>query len=118
MRMSPMLVRNVACLVGMISSDVGWATVYRPAACASIPPIVAVTVTPQAVEVLRRALDAARLDPATTGVRIGEARGLRGTEVRTGFAEQPEDTEDVVEAGGIRLFVSRALSERDAVVDV
>jgi Fe-S cluster assembly iron-binding protein IscA len=75
-------------------------------------------VTPRAVEVLRRALDAARLDPARTGVRVAEARGMRGSEIRTGFADEPEPGDETIDAGGIRIYVPAALARRDATIDV
>jgi len=77
-----------------------------------------VTVTPRALDVLRRALAAARLDPSTHGVRIAVARGLRGEEVRTGFSDAPEESEEVVSSGGVRLFIERTLAERNVTVDV
>ncbi len=77
-----------------------------------------VRVTPRAVEVLARALEAGRMDPSRVAIRVAVARGLRGEEVRTGFAEEPEPDETIIDAGGIRVFVPGALSERDAVIDV
>jgi len=79
---------------------------------------VPIAVTERALEVLSRALDAARLDRSRVGIRIALGRGLRGEEVRTGFAEDPEPGEIVHEAGGIRLFVPSALDDRSAVIDV
>ena len=78
----------------------------------------AVEVTARAVEVLKRAFELGRMDPSQVGVRVSVAKGLRGEEVRTGFAEQPEPDETTVEAGGIRLFVATRLAERGAVIDV
>lgn len=69
-----------------------------------------VEVTPRAIEVLRRALDAGRLHPTEVGIRVTLAKSLRGTELRTGFAEQAEPGEETIEAGGIRLFVGPELS--------
>lgn len=66
----------------------------------------ALEVTPRAIEVLRRALTAGRLDPSKAGIRISVAKGQRGSELRTGFAEKAEPGEAIVEAGGIRLFVA------------
>ena len=60
-----------------------------------------VEVTPRAIEVLRRALEAGRLDPSEVGIRLSMA----GRELRTGFAEQAEPGEETIEVGGIRLFV-------------
>ncbi len=78
----------------------------------------AVEVTPRAIEVLRRALEAGRLDPAEVGIRLSIAKGLRGAELRTGFAEHPEPGEETVDVGGIRLFVSPELAEGGATIDV
>jgi hypothetical protein len=77
-----------------------------------------IEVTPRAIEVLKRALEAGRMDPRIVGVQIGLAAGLRGTEVRTGFAEQPEPGEVEVGVEGLRLFVQASLAERGTVVDV
>lgn len=78
----------------------------------------AVEVTARATQVLKRALDVGRMDPSSVGVRISVATGLRGDEVRTGFAERAEQGETTVDADGIRLFVPLALYERGAIVDV
>ena len=78
----------------------------------------AVEVTPRAVEVFKRAFELGRMDPARVGVRVSVAKALRGEEVRTGFAEEPEPDETTVEAGGIRLFVATRLAERGVVIDV
>jgi hypothetical protein len=77
-----------------------------------------VVVTARAAEVLRRALEAGRLDPVDTAIRIGLARGLRGEEVRTGFAEEPEPGEQAVEVHGLRLFVPDDLVARGVTIDV
>jgi len=58
------------------------------------------------------------MDPAQIGIRIGTARGLRGEEVRTGFADAPEPDEKTLEISGIRLFVPGTLAERNATIDV
>lgn len=58
------------------------------------------------------------MDPARIGIRVSIARGLRGEEVRTGFAEQPEPDEVTQEVGGLRLFVPVGLAERDGTIDV
>lgn len=79
---------------------------------------VPVDVTERALEVLGRALDAGRLDRSRVGIRVALARGLRGEEVRIGFAEEPEPGEVVRDAGGIRLFVPKELDDRNAVIDV
>jgi hypothetical protein len=76
---------------------------------------VPVTVTSKALEVLRRALEAARLDAATTAISL---RVTRGGDVQTGFADEPDPGEQIVDEGGIRIFVPTALAEAGAVVDV
>lgn len=77
-----------------------------------------IVVTPRAVDVLRRALDAGRMDPARVGIRVSLARGMRGSEVRTGFAEEPEPGDETVDAGGIRLFIPAEIVAGEAVLDV
>jgi hypothetical protein len=77
-----------------------------------------VDVTPRAVEVLRRALEAGRMDPERVGIRIALGRGLRGEEARTGFDEEAEAEERTVTIDGIRLFVPIALFEEGATIDV
>ena len=69
-----------------------------------------VEVTPRAIEVLRRALEAGRLDPAQAGIRVAMVKSLRGAELQTGFAEQAEPGEVTIETGGIRLFVAADIS--------
>lgn len=58
--------------------------------------------TPRAAEVLRRGLETARLDPDSIAVRVWVAGGA----ARTAFADEPEDDDVVVEAGGVRVFVA------------
>jgi Fe-S cluster assembly iron-binding protein IscA len=76
---------------------------------------VPVRVSERALEVLKRALEAGRMDPATVGIRltIGPAGDLR-----TAFAEEPDPGDQTIEAGGVRLFVSAQLATSDASVDV
>ena len=81
----------------------------------------AIEVTEDAVEVLQRSLQMGGVDTATGGARIRRAHGLGGgMEVQVELADQPLEGETVVEAGGIRLFVDRDLTEAmpDAVVAV
>jgi Fe-S cluster assembly iron-binding protein IscA len=75
-------------------------------------------VTSRAIEVFRRALDVGRMDPARIGIRVSIARGLTGEEVRTGFAEQPEQGEVTMEVDGLRLFLPPGLAGRDGTIDV
>jgi Fe-S cluster assembly iron-binding protein IscA len=81
-------------------------------------PGVPIVVTPRAVDVLKRALEAGRMDPARVGVRVSLARGMRGSEVRTGFAEAPEPGDETLDAGGIRLFIPAEIAAGDSVIDV
>jgi len=81
-------------------------------------PAVPLVVTPRAVEVLRRALEAGRLDARRVGIRVTLARGLRGEDVRTGFAEEAEPGDETIDAGGVRLFVPSDLASSDARLDV
>jgi hypothetical protein len=70
------------------------------------------------VDVLKRALEAGRMDPARVGIRVSLARRMRGEEIRTGFAEEPEPGDETIVAGGIRLFVTAEIAAQDAVLDV
>jgi Fe-S cluster assembly iron-binding protein IscA len=71
-----------------------------------------IEVTEEAVAVLKRSFELAKIDPATGGVRLRVARGLGGgASVQLEFAESPTDSEVVVESGGIRLFADPALPE-------
>lgn len=72
-----------------------------------------IEITPRAVEILRRGLEVARLDPSAFGVRLrSTARGMQ-----TEFAEAPEPGDEVVETGGIRIFVARDLAGRGPRID-
>lgn len=71
-----------------------------------------IEVTDEAVVVLKRSLDLARIDPEQGGVRLRVARGLGGgASVQLEFADAPGPGETVVASGGIRLFVTPDLSE-------
>jgi Fe-S cluster assembly iron-binding protein IscA len=72
-----------------------------------------VTLTPRAIEVLRRAIDAGRLDASSAGVRVWVTRT---GDAQIGFADEPTAGDEIVEAGGIRVFVAPGLA--DAVLDV
>lgn len=69
-------------------------------------------ITPRAVEVLRRGLETARLDPESVGVRVRLVAGA----TRVSFEEAPEHDDEVVETGGIRIFVASSAAGR--VIDV
>ncbi len=67
----------------------------------------AMQVTEEAVEVLRRSLEMGGVDPDRGGVRLRGAHGLGGGfDIQVELAEAPLDAESVVDAGGVRLFVS------------
>jgi len=74
-----------------------------------------VVITPRAADVLRRGLDAARLDPSAFGVRVWVAAG----QARSGFADEPERGDTTVEAGGMRIFVNESVTQDGpAAIDV
>ena len=77
-----------------------------------------IEVTPRAVSVLRRALEAGRMNPETVGIRIELGPGGRPEDARTGFADEASAEERLVRIDGIMLFVPLALDDRGAVVDV
>jgi Fe-S cluster assembly iron-binding protein IscA len=58
------------------------------------------------------------MDPARVGIRVSLARGMRGEEVRTGFAEEPESGDVTLDAGGVRVFVPPDIAAEEAVLDV
>ena len=64
-------------------------------------------VTPEAVEILRRSLDLAKLDPATHGIRLRTAHALGGgLQTQIELAESPAAGEDTIEVDGIKLFIA------------
>jgi Fe-S cluster assembly iron-binding protein IscA len=65
-----------------------------------------IEVTDEAVGVLRRSLELGRIDPASGGVRLRGARGLGGgMDVQIELADAPFEDEQVITAGGVRIFV-------------
>lgn len=71
-----------------------------------------IDVTEEAIEVLSRSLQMAGIDPGSGGVRLRVARGLGGGgEVQVELAEGPVEGDEVVEAGGLRLFVDPSLPQ-------
>ena len=69
----------------------------------------------RAVEVLKRALEAGRMDPSTVGIRltVGPAGDLR-----TGFADEPEPGDESVALAGLRLFVAADLAAAGLSIEV
>ncbi|MFN2526028.1 MAG: hypothetical protein ABR505_07160 [Actinomycetota bacterium] len=66
----------------------------------------AIQVTDEAADALRRSLDLAGIDQATGGVRLRAAKSLGGgLDVMIEFADRPSDDEQIEEEQGIRLFV-------------
>jgi hypothetical protein len=63
-------------------------------------------ITDEAVELLRRSLDLAGIDPSSGGARLRGSRALGGGyDVQVELAEGPLGDEEVVEASGVRVFV-------------
>lgn len=73
-----------------------------------------VTITPEALVVIRRSLELAGADPAETAVRVRVAGGA----VRSRFVTQAEPTDVIVEAEGIRVFVAEDLARDDVEIAV
>jgi hypothetical protein len=79
-------------------------------------------VTDDAVELLRRSLDLAGIDPTSGGVRLRGSRALGGGyDVQVELADQPLEDEDLIEVSGLRLFVdpevTRAMPKSVVTVD-
>jgi hypothetical protein len=63
-------------------------------------------ITDEAVELLRRSLDLAGIDPSSGGARLRGSRALGGGyDVQVELAEEGLEDEEVVEVSGVRLFV-------------
>lgn len=72
---------------------------------------VAIEVTPEAADVLRRSLELAGLSGEDAGARLRAARGLgRGLEFQVELADGPRPGERVVEAHGVKLYVDPAVT--------
>jgi Fe-S cluster assembly iron-binding protein IscA len=81
----------------------------------------AIEVTPEAVAVLRRSLELAGPAEAPGGIRLRAARGLGGgVDVQVELAESAAAGDEVIEAGGVSLFVDPEVRAAipDAVVTV
>ena len=79
----------------------------------------AIRVTDEALEVLRRSLELGRVDSASGGIRLRGGRELGGgTKIHVELADAPSEDEEVIEAGGIRIFVGSEVTGAmpDAVV--
>ena len=80
-----------------------------------------ISVTDEAVDVLRRSLELGGIDPGAGGVRLRAARGLGGgLDVQVELADGPLEGETTVEASDIRLFVDPGVTDAipDAIVAV
>lgn len=73
-----------------------------------------VRITPEALVVIRRSLELAGADPAEMAVRVRVAGGA----VRSRFVTDPEPTDVIVEADGIRVFVAEDLATNDVEIAV
>lgn len=72
----------------------------------------ALEITEEAIDVLRRSLELGGVDPATGGVRLRGATGLGGGfDVQVELAEGPLEGETTVEKDGVRVFVDPSVSE-------
>lgn len=81
----------------------------------------AIEVTDEAVAVLKRSLALTEIDLETGGVRLRGQRSLiGGFDVNVEFAEAPSDGEEIMETGGIRIFVDPSVTEAfaDGIVTV
>ena len=80
-----------------------------------------IEVTEEAVELLKRSLDLAGLDPERNGVRLRGSRGLGGGfDVQVEMADEPLEGEDRVSCSGITFFIDPQVREAipEAVVAV
>ncbi len=70
-----------------------------------------IEVTEEAVVVMKRSLELGGIDPATGGIRLRAARALGGgTDVQVELADGPQEGEEIVEQGGVRVFIDPAVS--------
>lgn len=63
---------------------------------------------------VRRSLELAGADPSEVAVRLRMAGG----QIRPRFTSEPDPTDIVVEAEGIRMFVAQALVEGEGDVEI
>jgi Fe-S cluster assembly iron-binding protein IscA len=72
----------------------------------------AIEVTEEAIGVLRNSLALARVDLAEGGARLYAARALGGgLNVQVELADGPARGEQVIEAGGIRIFIDPSVAQ-------
>jgi Fe-S cluster assembly iron-binding protein IscA len=79
-------------------------------------------ITDEAVELLRKSLDLAGIDPSSGGVRLRGSRALGGGyDIQVELADERLDDEELVEVSGLRLFVdpevARAMPKPVVTVD-
>ena len=71
-----------------------------------------IRVTDEALEVLQRSLELGGVDAATGGIRLRAARELGGSvRVHVELAAAPAEGEEILEAGGIRIFIDASVTE-------
>jgi Fe-S cluster assembly iron-binding protein IscA len=78
---------------------------------------VAIEVTDEAVDLLRRSLEAS----GAAAVRLRATRSLGGgIDVQVEFADEPSEGEQAIEVGGIRIFIDPEVTKTypDAIVGV
>ena len=79
----------------------------------------AIEVTDEALEVLKRSLELGGVDAAGGGFRLRGATGLGGGfDVQVELADGPLEDETTIERGGVRIFIDPAISKAlpDAIV--
>ena len=80
-----------------------------------------VEITEEAVQVLRNSLELAHIDPARGGARLHAATALGGgLNVQVELADGAGYKEEIIETGGIRIFIDPTVTQAipDAVVTV
>lgn len=81
----------------------------------------AIEVTDEAVEVLKRSMKLGNVDTASGGIRIRMAKALGGgNDVQVELADGALEGDGIVELEGLRLFVDPSIAETipDAIVAV
>jgi Fe-S cluster assembly iron-binding protein IscA len=73
---------------------------------------VTIRVTDEALEVLKRSLELGGVDASSGGIRLRGGRELGGgMRINVELAGAPAEGEEIVEAGGIRIFVDRSVTD-------
>jgi hypothetical protein len=72
------------------------------------------SITDAAIELIRHSLELAKSDPAKVGVRLRVAGGM----VRPRFVEGPEEGDEELDAGGIRVFLAKTITDELGDVEI